>query len=556
MCAAPSPGLRLPSGAEGKFKAALETVSLNLTQVKALTGVDVVHTHTWYASLAGFLAKKLYEVPFVLTTHSLEPLRAWKAEQLGTGYAMSSWIERTAILDADAVIAVSKGTRDDILRAYPVAPERVHVIYNGIDVAEYRYTPETAALKATASTPARPTSCSWAGSRRQKGVTHLVDAIGHLPPDTQVVLCAGAPDTPEIAAEMRKKVDEARRNNPRVIWIEKTVARSEVIQLYSHARVFCCPSVYEPFGIINLEAMACGAPVVASRTGGIPEVVVDGETGFLVSFDQDPVTGFPVEPGQICAGSRCQASRAARRRAEMQALWRSGPPACRGKIQLDQNRRRDDPTVRKPGLEEMALKQTIVRTETRPTPAPTLPVEGRKRVIVEGITPQVDGGRFPAKRTVGDIVRVEADIFTDGHDSISAMVLYRHEDLHGWQESPMQVLVNDRWAGEFTVQQLGRYRFTIHAWVDHWETWRHDLAKRIDANSDAPLDYLIGANLIEEAAARAAGEDAEWLRKQAHALRIEQPVESRRSVAIDPLSMTSSAAIPTGVSRARRSANS
>jgi len=182
----------------------------------------------------------------------------------------------------------------------------------------------------------------------------------------------------------------------------------------------------------------------------------------------------------------------------------------------------------------MALKQTIVRTETRPTPAPTLLVDGRKRVIVEGITPQVDGGRFPAKRTAGDIVRVEADIFTDGHDSISAMVLYRHEDLHGWQESPMQVLVNDRWAGEFTVQQLGRYRFTIHAWVDHWETWRHDLAKRIDANSDAALDYLIGANLIEEAAARAAGEDAEWLRKQAHALRIEQPVDSRRSVAIDP----------------------
>jgi starch synthase len=293
------PWSEITQGAEGKFKAALETVSLNLTQVKALTGVDVVHTHTWYASLAGFLAKKLYEVPFVLTTHSLEPLRAWKAEQLGTGYAMSSWIERTAILDADAVIAVSKGTRDDILRAYPVAPERVHVIYNGIDVAEYRYTRETAALKSYGIDPGAPYILFVGRITRQKGVTHLVDAIGHLPPDTQVVLCAGAPDTPEIAAEMRKKVDEARRNNPRVIWIEKTVARSEVIQLYSHARVFCCPSVYEPFGIINLEAMACGAPVVASRTGGIPEVVVDGETGFLVSFDQDPVTGFPVEPGKF-----------------------------------------------------------------------------------------------------------------------------------------------------------------------------------------------------------------------------------------------------------------
>jgi alpha-maltose-1-phosphate synthase len=293
------PWSEITEGAEGKFKAALETVSLNLTQVKALAGVDLVHTHTWYASLAGFLAKKLYEIPFVLTTHSLEPLRAWKAEQLGTGYAMSSWIERTAILDADAVIAVSNGTRDDILRVYPLPPERVHVIYNGIDVAEYSYTRETAALSKYVIDPGAPYILFVGRITRQKGVTHLVDAIPHLPPNTQVILCAGAPDTPEIAAEMREKVDQARRNNPRVIWIEKTVPRSDVIQLYSHARVFCCPSVYEPFGIINVEAMACGAPVVASSTGGIPEIVVDGETGFLIPFDQDPATGFPADPAKF-----------------------------------------------------------------------------------------------------------------------------------------------------------------------------------------------------------------------------------------------------------------
>ncbi len=285
----------ISKGTEGKFKAALEAFSLNLTQVKALAGVDVVHTHTWYVSMAGFLAKKLYDIPFVLTTHSLEPLRAWKAEQLGSGYAMSSWMERTAILDADAVVAVSNGTKEDILRSYPLAPERVHVIYNGIDLDEYQRKTSTEAL-ARYGVDARAPYVLFVGRiTRQKGVTHLVDAIRYLPPDTQVVLCAGAPDTPEIAAEMRQKVDQARAYNPHVLWIEKMISKPEVIELYSHARVFCCPSVYEPFGIINLEAMACGAPVVASATGGIKEVVVDGETGYLVPFDPDSITGFPTD---------------------------------------------------------------------------------------------------------------------------------------------------------------------------------------------------------------------------------------------------------------------
>lgn len=293
------PWAELSRGSE-KFETALQAMSLNLAQMSSLGQIDIVHTHTWYVSMAGFLAKKLFGIPFVLTTHSLEPLRAWKAEQLGSGYAMSSWMERTAILDADAVIAVSNGTKQDILRAYPeVRPERVHVIYNGIDLAEYTRAMDTSALVKYGVDPARPYVLFVGRITRQKGVTHLVEAIRYLPPDTQVVLCAGAPDTPEIAAEMREKVEQARHVNPHILWIEKMVTKPEAIQLYSHAGVFCCPSVYEPFGIINLEAMACGAPVVASAIGGILEVVVDGETGYLVPFAPDAVTGFPAEPDRF-----------------------------------------------------------------------------------------------------------------------------------------------------------------------------------------------------------------------------------------------------------------
>jgi alpha-maltose-1-phosphate synthase len=212
---------------------------------------------------------------------------------------MSSWMERTAIMEADAIIAVSNGTKADVLRAYDVPPERVHVIYNGIDLDEYQQTAETTALTKYGVDPARPYVLFVGRITRQKGVTHLVDAIRYLPAETQIVLCAGAPDTPEIATEMRTKVDEERAHNSHIVWIEKMVTRAETIQLYSHCRVFCCPSVYEPFGIINLEAMACRAPVVASATGGILEVVVDGETGYLVPFEQDPVTSFPIDADQF-----------------------------------------------------------------------------------------------------------------------------------------------------------------------------------------------------------------------------------------------------------------
>ncbi len=309
---------------KAKFKAAVDALALNLSTMKELDKIDIVHTHTWYVSMAGFLAKKLYNIPFVLTTHSLEPLRAWKAEQLGSGYAMSSWMERTAMLDADAIVAVSNGTKADILRAYPdVDPARIHVIYNGIDLDQYQYTPSQDALIKYGVDPAKPYVLFVGRITRQKGVTHLVDAVRYLPAGTQVVLCAGAPDTPEIAQEMRDKVEALRKETPgskpaahevsdgegghaiatgdptgrghNVVWIEQMVTKEEAIQLYSHCAVFCCPSVYEPFGIINLEAMACKAPVVASATGGILEVVVEGETGHLVPFEPDPVTTFPID---------------------------------------------------------------------------------------------------------------------------------------------------------------------------------------------------------------------------------------------------------------------
>ncbi len=294
------PPPEITGGTAEKFKTAVDALALNLQVMKELGKIDVVHTHTWYVSMAGFLAKKLYGVPFCLTTHSLEPLRAWKAEQLGSGYAMSSWMERTAILDADAVIAVSQGTKADIMKAYPEVDEgKIRVIYNGIDLKQYQRAEGTGALVKYGVDVAQPYVLFVGRITRQKGVTHLVEAIPSLPPGTQVVLCAGAPDTPEIAAEMREKVEAARAAGGNIVWIEKMVTKEEAIELYSHCRVFCCPSVYEPFGIINLEAMACRAPVVASATGGILEVVVDGETGYLVPFAPDAVTGFPVDPGQF-----------------------------------------------------------------------------------------------------------------------------------------------------------------------------------------------------------------------------------------------------------------
>jgi glycogen synthase len=266
----------------------------NLAWLADPVDADVVHCHTWYSHLGGIVAKLAYGIPLVITTHSLEPLRPWKREQLGGGYDASAWVERTAIEMADAVIAVSRETREDVLRLFRVDPERVHVIHNGIDTDEYRPQSASDALERYGVERDTPYVLFVGRITRQKGIVHLVRAIRHLDPDVQVVLAAGAPDTKEIAAEMEAAVAEARAAHPRIVWIAEMLDKPSVRQLYSHAAVFCCPSVYEPFGIINLEAMACETAVVASAVGGIPEVVVDGETGLLVPFE--PAGGESFEP--------------------------------------------------------------------------------------------------------------------------------------------------------------------------------------------------------------------------------------------------------------------
>ncbi|HEY9087818.1 MAG TPA: glycogen synthase [Anaerolineaceae bacterium] len=282
-----------------RFGGALDAMYRSLAMAKDNLDASVVHCHTWYVQFAGFLAKKLWGMPFVLTTHSLEPLRPWKMEQLGNAYHLSAWIENNGIMQADAVIAVSKETRNDILRLFPVDPDRVKVIHNGIDLNEYQHNPNVDALVSRGVDPEKPYVLFVGRVTRQKGIIHLVNAIPQIDPSIQVVLCAGAPDTPEIGREMTERVEAVCADRPGVIWIREMLPRKDVIQFYSNAAVFCCPSVYEPFGIINLEAMACETAVVASAVGGIPEVVVPGETGLLVDLELKSGTFDPVDPARF-----------------------------------------------------------------------------------------------------------------------------------------------------------------------------------------------------------------------------------------------------------------
>lgn len=295
-----------------RFGGAVDAFARSLLMAKDTLDASVVHCHTWYTDMGGLLAGKLWDVPYVLTIHSLEPLRPWKVEQLGNAYHLSSWMERTAIEQASAVIAVSRETREDVLRFFTIAPEKVHVIYNGIDLAEYRKTAATDALVRYGVDPARPFVLFVGRITRQKGIIHLVNAIPQIDPQLQVVLCAGAPDTPEIGAEMEQRVAAVSADRPAVIWIREMLARPDVIQFYSHATVFCCPSVYEPFGIINLEAMACETAVVASAVGGIKEVVVPEETGLLVPLALQPGSFDPVDPARFSADLAAAINRVAR----------------------------------------------------------------------------------------------------------------------------------------------------------------------------------------------------------------------------------------------------
>jgi starch synthase len=285
-----------PKKLQSAFGALQRCLDFNTTAIDA----QVVHCHTWYSHFGGILAKLNYGIPLVITVHSLEPLRPWKREQLGGGYDFTCWLEKTALEMADAVICVSEGTRRDVEALFQIEPSRLHIIHNGIDPDEYKPSKTHAVLDRFGIDRSKPYVLFVGRITRQKGIIHLVNAIQHFDPGFQVVLCAGAPDTPEIAEEMKTAVAAAQAKRDGIVWIGEMIENPSKIELYSHAAVFVCPSIYEPFGIINLEAMACGRPVVAAAVGGIPEVVVDGETGFLVSVQQMNESPFePLEPAKF-----------------------------------------------------------------------------------------------------------------------------------------------------------------------------------------------------------------------------------------------------------------
>ena len=317
---------------------AVQTLGVDLEMLAGIEGADLVHSHTWYANMGGHLASLLHNIPHVLSAHSLEPLRPWKAEQLGGGYAVSSWVEKTAYEAAAAIIAVSAGMRNDILRSYPnVDPDKVKVVHNGIDVELWQRDENDDAVRALGIDPSRPSVVFVGRITRQKGVPYLLRAAKLLPPEVQVVLCAGAADTPELGAEVNALIEDLRAERDGVVLIERMLPRNELIQVLSHATAFACPSIYEPLGIVNLEAMACGAAVVASATGGIPEVVEHGVTGTLVPLEQvQDGTGTPLDPEKFVqdfaaaltetvsdpARARNQGE-AGRRRAEEHFSWHS-----------------------------------------------------------------------------------------------------------------------------------------------------------------------------------------------------------------------------------------
>lgn len=315
----------------------LEIFLRDLIMAGAVQEPDIVHCHTWYTHLAGFLIKELMGIPLVLTTHSLEPHRPWKTEQLGTAYRISTWVESTAYRNADGVIAVSGGMKHDVQELYRVSPEKIEVIHNGIDASEYRYKQDPNTLLRYGINPDTPYVLFVGRITRQKGLQHFLEMARYLKPGVQVVLCAGAPDTREILSEMAARVERLRaEKKEEIIWIPEMVPKQDIITLYSQAAVFVCPSVYEPFGLINLEAMACGTPVVASKVGGIPEAVKDGETGYLIPFEPVGIdTPEPRDPEKFARDlaiavnrllnspeARTEMGRKARERVEKEFSWK------------------------------------------------------------------------------------------------------------------------------------------------------------------------------------------------------------------------------------------
>ncbi len=307
---------------------AVQTLGVNLEMVADFAKANVIHTHTWYANMAGHVGSLLHGVPHIVTAHSLEPRRPWKAEQLGGGYAVSSWVERTSYLGADAVIAVSHGMKKDILECYPeVDPKRVHVVHNGIDTVAVKKVSDTSALVANGIDPERPYVLFVGRITRQKGIMHLLRAAEGLPDEVALVICASSPDTPELGQEVAGQIEKLSKMRTGVHWIKDQLSRPNLVQVLSKATVFACPSIYEPLGIVNLEAMACEVPVVASDVGGIPEVVVDNETGFLVHYDEKNTSQFESDFAKALTrvvGDKTLATTiglAGRRRAEVEFGW-------------------------------------------------------------------------------------------------------------------------------------------------------------------------------------------------------------------------------------------
>lgn len=309
-----------------KLNGAVKTLGVDLAITGGTSGADIVHSHTWYANMAGHLSSLLHGIPHVLTAHSLEPMRPWKAEQLGGGYALSSWVEKTAYEGAAGIIAVSAAMRDDVLRSYPaVDPNKVHVVHNGIDVDDWAPFDDLVRVRKLGVDPDKRSVIFVGRITRQKGLPLFLRAAAQLPPDVQLILCAGAPDTPEIMAEVSGLVDELSKTRGGVVWIDRMLPRRDVVALLSNATVFACPSIYEPLGIVNLEAMACQTAVVATATGGIPEVVVHGETGWLVPIEQaSDGTGTPLDPEGYIADLAAAMNDAVSDTARAAAMGRAG----------------------------------------------------------------------------------------------------------------------------------------------------------------------------------------------------------------------------------------